>query len=96
MSVYAIHKICHRVTHDREFRELLRRRPEEALEGAPLDREERAALLAGDIVRLYQMGVHPYLLWHLSRFELLGLTPDVHVARMRTLLTAADPGVGAC
>ena len=35
--------------------------------GGGLTQEEREACVAADYVRLYSMGVHPYLLWHFVR-----------------------------
>jgi hypothetical protein len=49
----------------------------------PLSSEEREALLAGDVARLYEMGTHPFLLGHLCRWALFGLTVPVYSERIR-------------
>jgi hypothetical protein len=53
-----------------------------------LANEEREALLAGDVARMFEMGVHPFLLSFLTRYELLGLTTEVYSERIRK---ARDP-----
>ena len=86
MSIYEIDKICYRVQHDPPFREQMRADPARAIADADLTDEERAALLGGDVARLHQLGAHDYLLGHLQRYQLLGLTRDVYQQRMKTLL----------
>jgi hypothetical protein len=88
MSAYQINKLCHRLHHDRSFRDGLKADPAQALAEWPLSDEERQALLAGDIKRLYEWGTHPYLLGHLSRWSLFGVTPAVYAERIRG---ASDP-----
>ena len=66
MSVYAINKICYRALHDIPFREAVQRDPAGAIADLPLTGEERQALLAGDVARLYEWGVHPFLMGHLT------------------------------
>jgi hypothetical protein len=88
MSPYAINKICYRALHDRAFREAVKRDPAGAIADLPLTGEERHALLAGDVGRLYEWGVHPFLMGHLTRFELFGLTVTNYSERIRA---ARDP-----
>lgn len=88
MSVFAINKICHRVLHDVAFREAAKRNPVAAIADLPLTQEERQALLAGDVARLYEWGVNAFLMSHLTRFELFGLTATIYSERIRT---ARDP-----
>ena len=87
-SVYQVNKICYRTQHDPPFREALRQDPAGAIADIPLTDEERAALLAGDVARLHQLGAHDYLLGHLQRFQLLGLNRDTYNQRMKSLLPA--------
>jgi hypothetical protein len=89
MSTYQVNKLCHRLHHDRSFREAVQADPAKALAGWPLSDAERKALLAGDIKRLYEGGAHPYLLGHISRWSLFGVTPAVYAERIRG---ARDPG----
>src|SRR5579884_449391 len=86
MSIYEVDKICYRVQHDPAFRERMRADPACAIADAELTAEERAALLAGDVARLHQLGAHDYLLGHLQRYQLLGLTRESYQERMKALL----------
>jgi hypothetical protein len=83
MSVYAVNKLCRDALHDVAFREALKRDPAAAIAPLELTAEERAALLAGDVARLYRMGAHPYLLAYLTRWELFGLTVPIYSERIR-------------
>ena len=84
MSLYAVHALCSRTLHDPDFREAIRRDPAAAIAPLPLSSQEREALLAGDVARLYEMGVHPFLLGHLCRWALFGLTVPIYSERIRT------------
>lgn len=88
MSIYQLNKLCHRTLDDLTFRDAMKRRPEQAVAGFDLTAQERAALLAGDVARLFEMGVHPFLLSFLTRYELFGLTAAVYSERIRA---ARDP-----
>jgi hypothetical protein len=88
VSVYAIDKICYQALHDLAFREAVKRDPAAAIADLPLTGEERQALLAGDVAWLYERGVHPFLMGHLTRFGLFGLTVTTYSERIRA---ARDP-----
>ena len=88
MSVYALNKLCHRMLRDLDFRAAMQRDPAEAIAAYRLTSEEREALLAGDVARLWEMGVHPFILSFLTRYEICGLTADVYSERIRK---AHDP-----
>jgi hypothetical protein len=88
VSIYAINKICYRALHDVAFREAVQRDPAAAIAGLPLTGEERQALLAGEVGRLYEWGVHPFLMGHLTRYGLFGLTVTTYSERIRA---AHDP-----
>jgi Aromatic-ring-opening dioxygenase LigAB, LigA subunit len=83
MSVYAVNKLCHDALHDLAFREALKRDPAAAIAARDLSPDERNTLLAGDVVRLYEWGCHPFLLAYLTRWDLFGLTPAVYNERIR-------------
>ncbi|MBN9494968.1 hypothetical protein J0H33_16720 [bacterium] len=87
MSIYAVNLIGRRTLRDEEFRQRLLDDPEAALAELDLDDAEREALLAGDVVRLYEMGAHEYLLMTLARFGVLGLDLQTYNERIRR----ADP-----
>jgi len=84
MSAYQINKLCHRIYHDRPFREAVKTEPADAIADWPLTNDERKALLDGDVKRLYEWGAHPFLLGHLTRWNLFGLTTESFADRIRT------------
>jgi hypothetical protein len=86
MSIYAVNKLCRRVVHDPDLRRALAADPEAALRAArpPLDDEEVAALLAGDVGRLSRMGANHFLLHQLGRWKVLGLDLPTYAERIRS------------
>jgi hypothetical protein len=88
MSAYQVNKLCHRLYHDRAFREAVKADPAKAIAGWPLSEAERKALLEGDIRQLYEAGAHPFLLGHITRWNLFGVTPAIYAERIRD---ARDP-----
>jgi hypothetical protein len=85
MSIISVNHLCRDVARDRELREAFLRNPEEELAKYPRNftATERAALLAGDVGTLYQLGVNAYLMGYLARHGLFGLTGEVYSARVR-------------
>lgn len=88
MSIYHVNKLCYRALHDIPFRESLKRDPDAAVAALPLTEEERQAVLAGEVGKLYEWGASAFLLSYLTRWELFGLTVPVYNQRMRA---AHDP-----
>jgi hypothetical protein len=88
MSVYQINKLCHRLYRDQAFREAVKADPAKAIADWPLSDAERDALLAGDIKWLYECGAHPFLLGHINRWDLFGVTPAIYAERIKG---ARDP-----
>jgi hypothetical protein len=88
MSAYQINKLCHRVFHDPQFRDAVKRDPAGAIADWPFTDEQRKALLECDIRKLYEWGAHPFLLAHFTRWGLFGLTPAIYAERIRG---ASDP-----
>ena len=86
MSAYQVNKLCYRVTHEPALLERMKSQPAEALKEFDLTPEERQALLAGEVGRLYQLGAHPYLLGHLAPEGLFGLNRQLYQQRMKALL----------
>jgi hypothetical protein len=86
MSIYAVNKLCRRVVHEPDLRAALAAEPEAALRAArpPLDDEEVAALLAGDVGRLSRMGANHFLLHQLGRWKVLGLDLPTYAERIRS------------
>ena len=86
MSIYAVNKVCRRVVAEPELRASAGHRSRGGARGPPgppLSDEEVALLLAGDIGRLSRLGANNFLLSHLARFELLGMTLPEHGRKMR-------------
>ncbi len=88
MSAYQVNKLCNHLYHDQPFRDAVKADPAKAIAGWPLSATERKALLEGDIKWLYECGVHPFLLGHLTRWNLFGVTPAVYAERIKN---AKDP-----
>jgi hypothetical protein len=83
MSVYQINKILYRTDNDPEFRRRMLAEPHAVLDEFQLSAEERHALTAGAVGKLYRMGVHTFLLNHLYRYELFGVNRDNYLERIR-------------
>ena len=83
MSVYQVNKILYQTDNDAAFRKRLKEEPATVLKEFRLTEEELAALTAGAVGKLFQMGVHTFLLNHLSRYELFGVNRDNYLGRIR-------------
>jgi hypothetical protein len=67
MSVYHINKILYLTDNDAGFRKRMKEDPKAVLRDFRLSKEELDALTSGAVGKMYQMGVHTYLLNHLYR-----------------------------
>jgi Aromatic-ring-opening dioxygenase LigAB, LigA subunit len=83
MSIYQVNKLLYLTDNDAAFRKRMKENPEEAIKAFSLSQEEHDALTSGAVGKLYQMGVHTFLLNHLSRYELFGVNRDNYLARIR-------------
>lgn len=83
MSVYQVNKLLYLTDSDPAFRKRISEEPETVLKEFRLSDDERAALSAGAVGKLYQMGVHTFLLNHLYRYELFGVNRDNYLTRIR-------------
>ncbi len=90
MSVYQVNKLLYLTDNDPAFRKRMLTEPEAVIEEFRLTEEERNSLTSGAVGRLYQMGVHTFLLNHLYRYELFGVNRDNYLARIREGM-AYDP-----
>jgi Aromatic-ring-opening dioxygenase LigAB, LigA subunit len=90
MSVYQVNKILYLTDNDAGFRKRMKEEPEAALKEFHLSKAEYKALTSGAVGKLYQMGVHTFLLNHLSRYELFGVNRDNYLKRIREGM-AYDP-----
>jgi hypothetical protein len=61
---YALNKVLTAIAREHAMRE---RCTDEDLAGHTLSTEERAALRAGDVTRLYELGANPYLIRRVFR-----------------------------
>ncbi|WP_410539954.1 hypothetical protein [Streptomyces sp. KL2] len=71
-----LNRICLRVGTDPGFARRLRADPVTALRDVPLPADHRRALLAGDVRRLYEIGVHPVLLVRLATAGVFGVDEE--------------------
>ena len=83
MSVYQVNKLLYLTDNDPEFRKRMLADPEAVLREFRLTAEERDALTSGAVGKLYQMGVHTFLLNHLYRYQLFGVNRDNYLERIR-------------
>ena len=83
MSVYQVNKILYLTDNDAAFRDRIKTDPESLLKEFRLTDEERNALTSGAVGKLYQMGVHTFLLNHMYRWELFGVNRDNYLERIR-------------
>jgi len=86
VSIYAVHKIAHLVHKDPDFRERMRQDPAAATADFELTAQERAALLAGDVGRLAELGAHGYVLGALAQHQLVGLNMESYTQRIHSPL----------
>ena len=91
MSVLAVNRLLRGLLHDRDFRAAMKADPAKALAGLKLTDAERTAILKGDVVALYGMGVNAFLMGYLPRFEICGLNVPLYNERIRT--AEWQPGV---
>jgi len=83
MSVYQVNKLLYLTDNDAAFRERIKAEPAAVLKEFSLTEEEREALTSGAVGKLYQMGVHTFLLNHMYRWELFGVNRDNYLDRIR-------------
>src|SRR5918996_2498860 len=83
MSIYHINKILYLTDNDAGFRQRIKEEPQAVLKDFRLSAEEHEALTSGAVGKLFQMGVHTFLLNHLYRYELFGVNRDNYLERIR-------------
>jgi len=86
MSVYTVNYLCREVLRDHGFRAAMKADPAAAVAKYDLTAEEREALLAGDVAKLYRLGVNAFLMGYLPRFEVCGLTVPIYNERIRSVV----------
>jgi Aromatic-ring-opening dioxygenase LigAB, LigA subunit len=66
MTHYATSRVMWEITRDRELADRFRADPAAVLDGRDLDDAERKALTAHDLRGLFELGVHPFVLYHFA------------------------------
>ena len=83
MSIYSLNKMFYTLENDAAFRQRMLDDPINAMVGYSLTLQERDALTGGDVEKLFQMGVHPFLLNSMSRHQLFGVNRGNYLPRIR-------------
>jgi hypothetical protein len=83
MSLYGVQSFLYRLKREPALQKGLEARDDRTFEGFPVDSDERAAILSGDVAGLYRRGVHPLLLAPYSRFV------GISAARYKELMLPA-------
>jgi hypothetical protein len=83
MSLYQLNKIMYLLEVDAAFLARMKSDPADAIKGFELNEDERSAVLAGDIGKLYLMGVNMFILDSIARHELFGINRNSYLAQIR-------------
>ena len=83
MSIYSLNKMFYTLENDADFRQRMLADPIEAMGEFSLAPHEQDALTRGDVEKLFQMGVHPFLLNGMSRHQLFGVNRVNYLPRIR-------------
>ena len=95
MSTYRVNKLFYKLETDQAYLDQFRADPPGELARIDLTDEERTALLAGDVGKLYLMGAHPFLMNTLARQGLLGLNRETYLQRVREAAATRDKNAQA-
>ena len=83
MGIYSLNKMFYTLENDAAFRQRMLADPTKALGEYSLTSQEQDALTGGDVEKLFQMGVHPFLLNGMSRHQLFGVNRGNYLPRIR-------------
>ena len=95
MSLYHLNKIMYLLEVDAGFLASMKTDPAGAIKDMDLTEEERAAVLAGDVGKLYLMGVNMFILDSIARHELFGINRNSYLARVRAAAAQGGKKVSA-
>ena len=95
MSVYRLNKLFYQLETDKAYLERFRADPAGVAAEINLTDEERRALLAGDVGKLYVMGCHGFLMNTLARQGLLGINRDSYLQRVRAAVAQSSQNQGS-
>jgi len=90
MSLYQLNKIMYLLEVDAHFLAGMKCNPAYAIKGMELTDDERAAVLAGDVGKLYRMGVNMFMLDSIARHELFGIDRNSYLAQVRAAAACSD------
>ncbi|HYY38989.1 MAG TPA: hypothetical protein VE801_14700 [Xanthobacteraceae bacterium] len=89
MSLYQLNKIMYLLEVDAAFLARMKSDPADAIKNMELTEEERAAVLSGDVGKLYLMGVNMFILDSIARHELFGIDRNSYLAQVRAAAAQA-------
>ena len=99
MSLYNLNRIMYLLDLDPQFLAGMKTNPAETIKDIDLTDEERAAVLSGDVGKLYLWGVNVFILDSIARHELFGISRESYLAQVRAAAaqgedakTRAEPG----
>jgi Aromatic-ring-opening dioxygenase LigAB, LigA subunit len=81
MSLYYLQKLLYELNREPETQRKFKKNPKNVIQDFDLKKEERDALLKGDIGLLYVFGVNGQLLMHFA--ALIGMPWDDYIEAMR-------------
>jgi hypothetical protein len=89
MSLYQLNKIMYLLEVDAGFLARMKSDPADAIKDMELTEDERAAVLSGDVGKLYLMGVNMFILDSIARHELFGIDRNSYLAQVRAAAAQA-------
>ena len=89
MSLYQLNKIMYLLEVDAAFLAQMKSDPADAIKYMELTEDERAAVLSGDVGKLYLMGVNMFILDSIARHELFGIDRNRYLAQVRAAAAQA-------
>jgi Aromatic-ring-opening dioxygenase LigAB, LigA subunit len=76
VSHYATSRVMWEITRDRDLAVRFHEDPGVVLDGRDLDERERAALTEHDVRALFELGVHPFIVYHFALRLAGGWSPE--------------------
>jgi hypothetical protein len=89
MSLYQLNKIMYLLEVDANFLARMKSDPADAIKDMELTEDERAAVLSGNVGKLYLMGVNMFILDSIARHELFGIDRNRYLAQVRAAAAQA-------
>ena len=89
MSLYNLNRIMYLLELDADFLAGMKTKPADTIKDMDLSDEERAAVLSGDVGKLYLLGVNMFILDSIARHELFGINRESYLAQVRAAAARA-------